>query len=41
MNRLNDKDILSEEEVIKEQLEELKSRVTRLHNDMPCLKQGC
>ena len=39
MNRPNDKDILSEEEVIKDQLEELKSRVARLHKDMPCLKQ--
>ena len=39
MNELTNKDILSEEEAIKEQLEELKSRVTRLHNDIPCLKQ--
>jgi uncharacterized protein (TIGR00159 family) len=30
---------LSEEEVIKEQLEDLKSRVTQLHNDIQCLKQ--
>ena len=39
MNELTNEDILSEEEAIKEQLEELKSRVTRLHNDIPCLKQ--
>ena len=39
MNRLNNKDMLSEEEAIKEQLEELKFRVTQLHNDIPCLKQ--
>ena len=39
MNEPTNKDILSEEEAIKEQLEELKSRVTRLHNDIPCLKQ--
>ena len=39
MNELNDEYILSEEEAIKEQLEELKSRVTQLHNDIPCLKQ--
>jgi len=39
VNEPTNKDILSEEEAIKEQLEELKSRVTRLHNDIPCLKQ--
>ena len=39
MNEPTNEDILSEEEAIKEQLEELKSRVTRLHNDIPCLKQ--
>jgi len=39
VNGLNNKDILSEEAAIKEQLEELKSRVTKLHNDIPCLKQ--
>jgi uncharacterized protein (TIGR00159 family) len=39
VNELTNEDILSEEEAIKEQLEELKSRVTRLHNDIPCLKQ--
>jgi len=39
MSQLIHKDILSEEEAIKEQLEELKSRVTQLHNDIPCLKQ--
>jgi diadenylate cyclase len=31
--------IMSEEAAIKQQLEELKSRVTRLHDDIPCLKQ--
>ncbi len=36
---LANKDILSEEAVIKEQLEELKSRVIRLRDDIPCLKQ--
>ncbi|MGB5746626.1 MAG: diadenylate cyclase [Desulfobacterales bacterium] len=30
---------MSEEAAIKEQLEELKSRVTQLHDDIPCLKQ--
>ncbi len=39
MNGLTNKDILSEEETIKEKLEELKSRVTQLHEDIPCLKQ--
>ena len=39
MNELTNKDILSEEEAIKEQLEELKSRVTQLHEGIPCLKQ--
>ena len=39
MNEPTNEDILSEEEAIKEQLAELKSRVTRLHNDIPCLKQ--
>jgi len=39
VNEPTNKDILSEEEAIKEQLEELKFRVTRLHNDIPCLKQ--
>jgi diadenylate cyclase len=39
VNGQNDEYILSEEEVIKEQLEELKSRVTQLHNDIPWLKQ--
>jgi diadenylate cyclase len=31
--------IMSEEAAIKQQLEELKSRVTQLHDDIPCLKQ--
>jgi len=31
--------ILSEEETIKEKLEELKSRVTQLHEGLPCLKE--
>jgi diadenylate cyclase len=39
VNGLTNKDILSEEETIKEKLEELKSRVTQLHEDIPCLKQ--
>jgi len=39
MGSLNNEDILSEEEAIKEQLEELKSRVTQLHEGIPCLKQ--
>ncbi|MGD9290969.1 MAG: diadenylate cyclase [Desulfobacterales bacterium] len=39
MNGLNEEQLLSEEEAIKQQLEELKSRVTQLHNDIPCLKQ--
>ena len=39
MNGLRNEYILNEEEVIKEQLEELKSRVTKLHNDITCLKQ--
>jgi uncharacterized protein YfkK (UPF0435 family) len=39
VNGLTNKDILSEEETIKEKLEELKSKVTQLHEDIPCLKQ--
>lgn len=39
MNALNDEYLMSEEAAIKEQLEELKSRVTQLHDDIPCLKQ--
>jgi len=39
VNRANNVYILSEEEAIKEQLEELKSRVTQLHNDIKCLRQ--
>ena len=39
MNALNDEHLLSEEAAIKQQLEELKSRVTQLHDDIPCLKQ--
>jgi len=35
----NNKDIWSEEEAIKEKLEELKSRITQLHKGIPCLKQ--
>ena len=34
-----DEYLMSEEAAIKQQLEELKSRVTKLHNDIPCLKQ--
>jgi len=39
MNLLTNENILSEEEAIKEQLEDLKSRVTQLHQGIPCLKQ--
>ena len=39
MNALNDEHLLSEEAAIKQQLEELKSRVTQLHDGIPCLKQ--
>ena len=39
MDSPNDEDILSEEETIKEKLEELKSMVTQLHEGIPCLKQ--
>ena len=39
MNELNNEYILSEEEAIKKHLEELKSRVAQLHNDIACLKQ--
>ena len=39
MNGLNDEYQMSEEAAIKQQLEELKSRVTQLHDDIPCLKQ--
>ena len=39
MNGLTNEDILSEEEAIKEQLDDIKSRVAKLHNDIKCLKQ--
>jgi diadenylate cyclase len=39
VNALKDEHLLSEEAAIKQQLEELKSRVTQLHDDIPCLKQ--
>ncbi|MBW2368636.1 MAG: DNA integrity scanning protein DisA nucleotide-binding domain protein [Deltaproteobacteria bacterium] len=39
MNGLKNDYILSEEEAIKEQMEGLKSRVTKLHNDIKGLKQ--
>jgi len=39
VNGINDEYLLSEEAVIKGKLEELKSSVTRLHDDIPCLKQ--
>lgn len=39
MNGLNDEYLFSEEAVIKGKLEELKSSVTQLHDDIPCLKQ--
>ena len=39
MNGLKDECLMSEEAAIREQLEELRSRVTQLHDDIPCLKQ--
>jgi DNA integrity scanning protein DisA with diadenylate cyclase activity len=39
VNGLNDEYQMSEEAAITQQLEELKSRVTQLHDDIPCLKQ--
>ncbi len=39
MNALNDEYLLNEEAVIREKLEEIKSRVTQLHHDIPGLKQ--
>ena len=39
MNGLTNEDVLSEEEAIKEQLDDLKSSVAKLHNDIKCLKQ--
>jgi DNA integrity scanning protein DisA with diadenylate cyclase activity len=39
MDGPNSIDILSEEEAIKEQLEELKARTTQLHEGIPCLRQ--
>jgi len=39
VNGLTNEDILSEEEAIKEQLDDIKSRVAKLHNDIKCLKQ--
>ena len=39
MNGLNDEYLISEEETIKRQLEELKSRVTQLHDSIPGLKR--
>ena len=39
MDSLNNEGISSEEETIKEKLEELKSRVTQLNEGMQCLKQ--
>ncbi|MFC1577414.1 diadenylate cyclase [Thermodesulfobacteriota bacterium] len=39
MNGLNDEYLSSEEAAIKEQLEGLRARVFRLHDDIPCLKQ--
>jgi uncharacterized protein (TIGR00159 family) len=38
MDRTNSNYILSEEETIKEKLEELKCRVVQLHKGIPCLK---
>lgn len=39
MSPQNDQNIVREEEAIKKELEDLKSRVTNLHNLLPCLKQ--
>lgn len=39
MNQLNSKDILSEEDAIKEKLEDLKRQVMHLHKGIPCLKE--
>jgi diadenylate cyclase len=39
VNRLNGENTLSEEAVIKEKLEEIKSRVSQLHSDIPSMKQ--
>jgi DNA integrity scanning protein DisA with diadenylate cyclase activity len=39
VNALNDKHLLSEEEAIKQQLEELKSRVAQLHDGIPRMKR--
>ena len=39
MNALSDEHTLDEEEAIRDQLEELRYRVTRIRNDIPCLKQ--
>jgi len=39
VNGQNDGHLLSEEKAIKQQLEELKYRVSQLHDDIPCLKQ--
>ena len=39
MNGLNDEYLKSEEAAITQQLQELKSRVTQLHDDISCLKQ--
>ena len=39
MNGLNDEYLMSEEKAIKEQLEDLKSRVTQLHDGIPRLKR--
>jgi DNA integrity scanning protein DisA with diadenylate cyclase activity len=39
VNRLNDEQLLSEEAAIKQQLEELKSRVAQLHDGIPRMKR--
>jgi len=39
MDLQNDKSIMNEEDAIKKELEDLRSRVTKLHNLLPCLKQ--
>ena len=39
MDSLKDEHALSEEEAVRGQLEELRSRVAQLHDDVPCLKE--
>ena len=39
MNLVKNKHVLSEEETIKEKLEDLETRVAQLHKDIPCMKE--